>query len=62
MDTEKMIVVLLLVAILLSVVTLAITMSANVVVSEQSPAVTDDLGTASVILEIVRNPAKEDLG
>lgn len=62
MDTEKVIVVMLLIAILLSVVTLTITMTANVVVGEQSPAVTDDLGTASVILEIVRNPAKGDLG
>jgi len=61
MDTEKVIVVLLLVAILLSVVTLTITMTANVVVSEQSPAITNDLGTASVVLEIVRNPAKEEL-
>jgi hypothetical protein len=62
MDTEKVVVVLLLVAILLSIVTLTITLTANVVVSEQSPVVTDDLGTASVVLDIVRNPAKGDLG
>ena len=62
MDTEKVIVVLLLVAILLSVVTLTITMTANVVVSEQSPGVSEDVGTASVILEIVRNPERDNLG
>ena len=61
MDTEKVIVVMLLIAILLSVVTLTITMTSNVVIGEHLPAVTDDKGTASVILEIVRNPAKKDL-
>lgn len=62
MNTEKTIVVLLLIAILLSVVTLAITMSANVtVVMETTNVDTSDMGTASVILNIVRNPAKGGL-
>jgi len=62
MDTEKVIVVLLLVAILLSVVTLTITMTANVVVNEQSLVIGEDISTASVVLNIERNPAKGDLG
>jgi len=61
MDTEKMIVVLLLLAILLSVVTLTITLSKDIVVTE-SNVVSEDVGTASVILNIARNPAKGDLG
>ena len=61
MDTEKVIVLLLLVAILLSVITISITMSADVVVrAESGPS--DDVGTASVILNIVKNPAKGNLG
>ena len=62
MDTEKVIVVLLLIAILLSVVTVVITTTTNVVVSTPAPAVANDVGTASVVLEIVRNPAKGNLG
>ena len=58
MNTEKTIVVLLLIAILLSVVTLAITMSANVTVVTEGNVDSVDMGTASVILDIVRNPAK----
>jgi uncharacterized membrane protein AbrB (regulator of aidB expression) len=62
MDTEKMIVVLLLLAILLSVVTLAITLSKDIVVNTQASVVSEDMGTASVILNIAKNPAKGDLG
>lgn len=56
MDTERVIVVLLLIAILLSVITLAITVSADVVV-DVGPGNTNDLTTASVVLNIVKNPA-----
>jgi len=62
MDTEKAIVVLLLLAILLSVVTLTITLSKDVVVQNDASVVSEDVGTASVVLNIVRNPAKGDLG
>jgi hypothetical protein len=58
MDTEKLIVVMLLIAILLSVVTLAITISANVVVGPTGGASqTSDLATASVVLEIIEKPS-----
>jgi len=57
MDTEKVIVILLLIAILLSVVTLVITLSTDVVV-QTSTIIGEDLSTASVVLDIVKNPAK----
>ena len=57
MDTERVIVILLLIAILLSVVTLVITLSTEVVV-QVSNVVGEDLSTASVVLDIVENPAK----
>ena len=56
MDTERIIVILLLIAILLSVVTLVITLSTDVVV--QQSAMSEDMSTASVVLEIVRDPAR----
>ncbi len=56
MNTEKVIVVLLLIAILLSVITLTITISANVMVTTNQ-GMQEDMATASVILDIVRNPA-----
>ena len=58
MDTEKVIVVLLLIAILLSVITLAITISSNIVINTTEGETQDDFTTASVVLDIVRNPAK----
>ncbi len=60
MDTEKMIVVLLLIAILLSVITLTITISANVI-NKPAEGMQDDMATASVVLNIVENPAKGDV-
>ena len=60
MDTEKTIVVLLLLAILLSVVTLTITLSKDIVVTE-GESVTEDVGTASVVLNIVKNPVRTSL-
>ena len=58
MDTEKVIVVLLLIAILLSVITLAITISSNVIIKATEGETQEDFTTASVVLEIVKNPAK----
>ena len=58
MNTEKVIVILLLIAILLSVITLAITISANVMVKTVEGDESNDLATASVVLDIVKNPAK----
>ena len=58
MNTEKMMVVHLLIAILWSVVTLAITIGANVTVVTESAGGSVDMGTASVILDIAKNPAK----
>jgi len=58
MDTEKVIVVLLLIAILLSVITLAITISANVIIKATGESLQEDMATASVILDIVQNPVK----
>jgi hypothetical protein len=58
MNTERLIVALLLIAIIFSVITLAITLSADVKVNvAEVPSETSN--TASVILDIVRNPAKE---
>jgi len=56
MNTEKVIVVLLLIAILLSVITLAITISANVMIKAAGENLQEDMATASVILDIVQNP------
>ena len=56
MDTEKLIVTLLLIAIIFSVITLAITISADVTVAAGMPP-TESSNTASVILDIVRSPA-----
>ena len=57
MDSEKLIVALLLIAIVLSVITLAITMTAEVVVNPKLPP-SETTNTASVVLDIVKNPAK----
>jgi hypothetical protein len=59
MDNEKVIVTLLLIAILLSVVTLAITMSASVSVEGEAvnPANLVDTSSGNVQLEITPNPA-----
>lgn len=61
MDTEKVIVVLLLIAVLLSVVTLTITISSNVMSKPTGESMQEDLATASVVLNILKNPAKGDL-
>ena len=59
MDNKKIIVALLLIAILFSVVTLVITLTVDVVASDQVSATGASIGTntASVILDIVENPA-----
>ena len=57
MNTEQVIVVLLLIAILLSVVTLAITVGADVVPTPEAGNSAPDFATASVVLDIVPNPA-----
>ncbi len=58
MNKEKMIVALLLVAILLSVVTLSITLSSDDVPVANDSTENVELGTANVVLDIVPNPAK----
>ncbi len=58
MDSEKLIVALLLIAIVFSVITLAITMTTKVVVNPKLPF-SETTNTASVVLDIVKNPAKE---
>jgi hypothetical protein len=55
MDKGKLIVALLLIAIIFSVITLIITMTSEVI-AKPDP-ITEDIGTASVVLEIVKEPA-----
>ena len=58
MDNEKLIVALLLIAIIFSVITLVVTMNSDVVVTPgMIQGQQEDVGTASVVLEIVRTPA-----
>lgn len=58
MDNGKLIVALLLIAIIFSVITLVITMNSDVVVNPGNVVgQSEDVGTASVVLEIVRRPS-----
>lgn len=58
MDNGKLIVALLLIAIIFSVITLVVTMNSDVIVNPGNvQGETTDVGTASVVLEIVRSPS-----
>ena len=57
MDNEKLIVALLLIAIIFSVLTLVVTMNSEMVISPGNLITDpDDIGTASVVLEILERP------
>ena len=61
MNTERVIVILLLISILLSVITLTIIIGTGDLIKTTGESFKDEAITATVVLDIVRNPAKGEV-